>query len=360
VQAERASPAQSVQSFEVPILIVSYSRPQDVAACVRALARMAIKPRFELFVAENGGAAAFDALLSELAGDGGPCVEAAATGGSLVSPIAVRHRLLRMLRGDGAPGAFVHLAEMPENLGYAGGVNAWLRPLLQVEDWEGAWVLNPDTEPEPSALAELVDYAVTCGKGLVGSRLVLKSDRTCLQTRGLSWSKLRGTVVAVDGHAPSTVEPDAGSVERRLDAPSGASLYATRELIELIGPMREHYFLYFEDLDWGVRAKKRGESVGYAHASIVLHQGGSTIGSARLRRERSRLSVYLDTRNRLLFVREHHPFWLPWSIAVGLAELAAFAVAGSISNFTAAFLGLMAGISGETGKPTSFASLIRA
>src|SRR5579862_1295026 len=68
------SPAAAPPTFDVAVLIVSYARPQDVATCLRALSRLARKPAIEVFVAENGGPAAFDALVAELTGDRSPCV----------------------------------------------------------------------------------------------------------------------------------------------------------------------------------------------------------------------------------------------------------------------------------------------
>jgi len=354
---ERARETPALE-FDVPVVIVSYARPDDVLACVRSLVRMQPRPRFEIFIAENGGSAAFDRLTYALSGETG--IEIAPWSAALPSPRSARMAAFATTREDGVRGPGVHVAEMPENLGYGGGVNAWLRPLLQLRQWRGAWILNPDTEPEAGALAELVDYAAREGKDLVGSRLVPKADRTLVQTRGLlSWSRFRSTVIAINSRATAAAEPGAASIENRLDAPCGASLYATRRLIDSIGLMREHYFLYFEDLEWGVRAKRHGHAVGYATASVVLHQGGSTIGSAWSRRERSRLAVYLDLRNRLLFVKEHHPLWLPWTLLVGLAEIAAFACTGSRSNLWAAFTGFFAGVLGETGRPGAFARLVR-
>jgi hypothetical protein len=345
--------------FDVPVVIVSYARPEDVMACVRALRRMQPEPTFEVFIAENGGAAAFDQLAHALSSETG--IESGPLSANLPCPRSTRVASFATTCENGASGPGIHLAEMPENLGYGGGVNAWLRPLLKLEQWQGAWILNPDTEPEADALAELVNYATRGGKGLVGSRLVPKADRTLVQTRGLlSWSRVRSTVVAINSRATAVGGNAAtSSIEDRLDAPCGASLYATRALIDSIGLMREHYFLYFEDLEWGVRAKRHGHAVGYATASVVLHQGGSTIGSAWNRRERSQLAVYLDLRNRLLFVKEHHPFWLPWTLLVGLAEIAAFACLGSAPNLLAAFTGFFAGVLGETGRPSAFARLVR-
>ena len=88
-------------------------------------------------------------------------------------------------------------------------------------------------------------------------------------------------------------------------------MYVTRDCLTRIGLMDERYFLYFEDLDWGIRAKHQGK-IGYADDSIVLHDGGTTIGSAMTRQQQSPLAIYLDFRNRLLFVRSHGARWLAW------------------------------------------------
>jgi GT2 family glycosyltransferase len=122
-------------------------------------------------------------------------------------------------------------------------------------------------------------------------------------------------------------------------------------LIELAGLMNERYFLYYEDLDWGVRAKRFG-AVGYAHQSVVHHKGGSTIGTASRRAERSQLAVYLETRNRILFVKARYPRWLGWTIAVSLVRALAFVAVGAVNNAAVSLDGLWAGIGDEVGPPT--------
>src|SRR6202040_2579591 len=56
------------------------------------------------------------------------------------------------------------------NLGYAGAVNATIR-MLDDTEWDAVWVLNPDTKPEPDALAALRRRASDGNFGVVGSRL---------------------------------------------------------------------------------------------------------------------------------------------------------------------------------------------
>jgi GT2 family glycosyltransferase len=342
--------AQRPVTFSVAILIVSYRCANDVRGCLEALSRANPEPKFEVFIAENGGPDAFDTLANVLTCEGGPCRNDCHPKDSLVCEHARRNRQLRLVRTDGLQGPLVHLAEMSDNLGYGGGVNAWLRPLLRESGWVGVWVLNPDTEPDPDALAELSAYASSRDKGLVGSRLISMSDPDRIITRGLSWRKLRASSVAIDGYSPTSREPDLESIERRLDAPSGASIYASRELIQGVGLMKEHYFLYFEDLEWGLRAKKF-RAPGYAHSSVVHHKGGTTIGTARRRRDRSKLSVYLSARNNILFVREHFLLWLPWTVVVGLMQVMSYAVAGAHANMVTYSRGLLAGLVGERGKP---------
>jgi GT2 family glycosyltransferase len=171
-----------------------------------------------------------------------------------------------------------------------------------------------------------------------------------IQTRGLRWRRFLASTKAIDLHALASQEPDIEKVERSLDAPSGASFYVTRDCVERIGLMDERYFLFFEDLDWGMRAKKVC-GLGYAHRAVVRHRGGTTIGSAILRSEDSNLAVFLEFRNRILFVRRHYPAWFPWTISVLVLRALEYSFAGSLQNTKTAYRGIAAGLAGQIGRP---------
>lgn len=336
----------------VVILIVGYRNADDVANCLGALRVANSQPNFEVFIAENGGAAGMSALATRLdANDIGVQKSDVSTP---TRPLhALRTDSYRLIRPDGGEGASVHVAEMTQNLGYAGGVNAWLRPLMSAPEWEAAWVLNPDTMPTPEALAELAAYARRHDKGMVGSCIISADRMDAVSTRGLYWNRIAARAEAIGRGADLTVEPDRAHMEARLTAPSGASVYVTRKLIEAIGLMDEDYFLYAEDLEWGERARRLGE-LGYAHRSRVLHRGGTTIGGAGKRAARSPLSVYLAMRNNVLFVRKNHPLWLPWTVMLQPAYLAIYGAVGAFANMAAGFDGLAAGLRGEIGRPEKF------
>ena len=59
--------------FEVPIIIVGFGHSDDVVKCLNAIATQRRCPKFEVFICENGGPAAFDALVKTLTEKGAPC-----------------------------------------------------------------------------------------------------------------------------------------------------------------------------------------------------------------------------------------------------------------------------------------------
>jgi N-acetylglucosaminyl-diphospho-decaprenol L-rhamnosyltransferase len=330
----------------VVVTIVGFRNATDIVDCLRALADAPPEPAFEVFIAENGGPDAMDTLIAAL---DGPCVAAAEASVGSDPSVTARSRQFRLIRADGSLGSSVHVAEMTENLGYAGAINAWLRPLLQLPGWDAVWILNPDTEPTPTALSELTQYAKRERKGMVGSCIIPTAQPQQVHMRGIAWRKLAAKTLAVDQHVPLALQPSSGDVEARLHAPSGASCYVTRTLIEQIGLMDERYFLYFEDLEWGFRARQVG-GTGYAHRSIVRHKCATTIGRSGSRAA-SPLAVYLTVRNGIIFVRQRYPRWLLWTILMQFIHISRFGLGGAVTNMLAGYRGLVAGIQGEVGRP---------
>lgn len=331
--------------FDVPVVIVTFGSAGDVTTCLQALDKQTEAPRFGVFLCENGGDAAFEALVGALAGADGPCRP---VGPDAPPPEAPFLRMTRMtLARSGAP---VFVAQAKDNLGFAGGNNAWLRPLLARGGWRGAWLLNPDTWPEPRALAELVAFASASGKGMVTSRIMIPGRDDVVSSRGLKWDKLRARTVGVDIFAPVDPAPDPLDVERRMDSPTGVSFYVTRACFDAIGLMDEAYFLYYEEFEWGIAAKATC-GIGYAHQSVVPHVSGSSTGTSRDRRRRSPLVVFLQNRNKIRFVRRCFPGWLPWTVLMSCLQTAEYLLAGSPDNFGIALKGIAAGLRGESGRP---------
>ena len=337
------------QDIEVFVIIVGYRNADDIVSCLTALRRVLPYPKFEVLIAENGGLEGFESLVSALTKSNSPCRRSDANVRMNLLERETHHVTFELCGNDQRSAVYIQVYQMPNNLGYAGAINALVRPLNCCFGWNALWILNPDTEPTSSALFELTSQACSSAKGMIGSRIVSASSNDEPEVYGLKWNKLSARTTLVTTLNPS--QPRLlGFPGYTLDAVSGASIYITRTLLRRIGLMDERYFLYFEDLEWGYRAKALGE-LDFSYNSIVLHKGGTTIGSARNRAARSKLSVYLEFRNKILFVKHHHRRWLAWTVAMQSVHLAAFLVAGSFSNLRSAICGLAAGLGDKSGRP---------
>jgi GT2 family glycosyltransferase len=81
----------------------------------------------------------------------------------------------------------------------------------------------------------------------------------------------------------------------------GGGMMVSRKVIEEVGLMPEDFFLYYEELDWSVKIKKKGFKIYYQPASLIYHKESMTTGKM------SPLKTFYLTRNRILFMRRNVP-----------------------------------------------------
>lgn len=323
----------------VAVIVVGFRNASEVRDCI-ALLGASTHADFSVHVCENGGSPAFAGLVADMGGILPDLAEAA--------PGA---RMVAYRRGTLPGGQPVHLYDAGANLGYAGGINVCFAAIAAEGCYDAIWILNPDTEPHPGAMAALRAHQQAGNYGLVGSRLVLKHSRR-IQLYGGRWRRWMARGFNLGLGQPEDATPDVAAIERQLAYVAGASMYAPRAYVEGVGPFDERYFLYYEETDWCFR---RGDwRLGYAHDSIVVHAHGSTIGSNVSRKTRSALAVYLDERNKLLFTRRFDGGILPLVALVTLGLTLQYAKAGAWRNFRIALAGWWAGMRGEQGFPPRF------
>ncbi len=329
---------------KLAVLIVSYGNPSDVDRCLNSLGRSTWTD-FAVFVCENAGQEAFKRLQTVLTGPNGP-LEQIDSSLEMIDQRAGRLAAVVRCRLRGGTIA-VRLAASTENLGYAGGVNAWLERLLTYPGWEAFLILNPDTEVGESCLSELMTKA-SQGFGMVGGTIVFDASPDKIINYGLIWSRITGRSIAVGRNFPAGSVPS-DDLLARIDAISGACTLVTREFIDDVGLMAEDYFLYMEDLDWGLRRGRH--RIGFASKAIIRHVCGASIGSSIGLKQRSSLSVYLTARNSILFARR----WAGWCwifhFAVGVFCAIRDMLNGSPDFARVALVGLIDGARGRTGRP---------
>jgi len=97
---------------------------------------------------------------------------------------------------------------------------------------------------------------------------------------------------------------------------SGAALLVDRQSFERLGGFREDFFMYYEDIDLGLRASDLGIPVDVQRGWVVEHEGGHSVGedhSAALQRSyQSAIRFHRD--------RGHHwrAYALGWGLYAGL------------------------------------------
>jgi GT2 family glycosyltransferase len=200
------------------------------------------------------------------------------------------------------------ILETGSNLGYAGGNNVGIRHAI-ASGAEYVWILNNDTVVDRNALSALVDrMGRSADIGLCGATLMRYYDPELVHvTGGAGFDQTNGQQKLLGYGERIGTLPDSASVETSLAYVAGSATLVSRHFIEDVGPMDERYFLYYEELDWAIRGKAKGYSLGYAPHAIVYHKEGSTSGSSARNPIPSPLAEYYLTRNLLLIMRRFYP-----------------------------------------------------
>ena len=301
-----------VKAPMVAVILLNWNGWKDTIECLESVFRLSY-PAFKVIVCDN---ASTDASLDRIrawAEGSLPVTCANPDLSHLVVPAVpkpVRYAIIGSSNAALRLPSDVRLVLIPTgaNLGFAGGNNVGLRYALSRPDMEYFWILNNDTVVETDALSALVAAMRSDGRlGLCGSVLRdYSSPSTVLTLGGRKYNRFSGRT------RPIRVAPDAKERQGLAvpDYVEGASLLVRRNFLETVGLMAEDYFLYFEEMDWVMRARGRF-SFTYSPQSIVYHKEGGTIGSHRDRNQRSALSDFFQARNRLVFTRRYFPWLLP-------------------------------------------------
>ncbi|HEY4205859.1 MAG TPA: glycosyltransferase family 2 protein [Puia sp.] len=181
-----------------------------------------------------------------------------------------------------------------KNLGFAGGNNAG----IGVAKGELLFIVNNDTEWTPGLLEGLLeifekypDAGVACPK--------------------FHYFFQKGTIEYA-GYHPVNIftgrngmigggEEDKGQYDqiRPTCYAHGGAMLVSRRVIDEVGMMYEPFFLYYEELDWSERIRKKGFNIYYQPKSLIYHKESMTTGKF------SPLKTYYLTRNRIWFMRRN-------------------------------------------------------
>lgn len=206
------------------------------------------------------------------------------------------------------------------NKGFASANNFALSFLLDIDDWSHVWLLNNDTIIDQHAIHNLLSslpVAETDRVGLWGTKLFNYGSFDVLQAIGGKYFPLIGSIKHIGANQFDSGQFDnISSYEKVVSYPIGASMIVSRKFIEEIGLLEEDYFLYFEELDWVLRGKKKGWRIAFLPFVKVQHiEGGSISGKSE---GSSLLADKCNIVNRIKIALKFYPWTLPLAIGASI------------------------------------------
>lgn len=207
----------------------------------------------------------------------------------------------------------LEVIENENNLGFAGGNNVGIKEALS-GGADYIMLLNNDTVVDKDFLVRLVEIFSKDKKiGIVVPKIYFYpgfefyKDRYKDKEKGkviwyagakMDWKNLIGSHLGVD-------EVDNGQYDKiyETEFATGCCMLIKKEVFEKVGFLDEKYFLYYEDSDFAMRAKRKGFKIIFAPSAIVWHKNAGSGGGSG-----SKLQDYYITRNRLLFGSRYASF----------------------------------------------------
>jgi GT2 family glycosyltransferase len=190
------------------------------------------------------------------------------------------------------------------NLGFAGGCNQGIRYALKHRA-EMIWLLNNDMVVSPESLGILVNHLSTRKQlGFISPEIYFYQDPSLKAGAGGAFAPFnpRLTLVTKDDKVQDFYS---------CDHVTGAAVLVRTDMIKSVGYMNENYFMYREETDWMIRAKRLGMwETGVAGRAKVWHKIAASSGN------KSAFQEYYNTRNTLTILQRFYPFHYLWIICI--------------------------------------------
>jgi N-acetylglucosaminyl-diphospho-decaprenol L-rhamnosyltransferase len=202
----------------------------------------------------------------------------------------------------------VRVLQSGRNGGFGAGNNFGIRAGLRDGSRpDYVYILNSDAFPDPGSIARLVTYLQDMPHvGFAGSYIHGPEGEPHITAFRFPsvWSELEGAARfgpisrLLSRH---TVPLPLPGMSRPVDWLAGASMMMRYTVLERIGIFDETYFLYFEETDLCLRAKRAGYATHYVRDSAVTHIGSVSTGMKVWRRTPG---YWFDSR--LHYFRKNH------------------------------------------------------
>ena len=237
--------------------------------------------------------------------------------------------------------------------GYAYGTNFGAKVALK-KDADYVVYLNNDTEVEPDFLDRIMDVFNNYENvGIVSSKILYMHDKKTLYCAG---GKFRKFMCAGRNKFQGKDAADHANEITEIDFAEGCCMSIKREVFEKIGFMNEDYFMYFDDIDYSVRAIKYFKLY-YTPYSKLYHKTGAGLTWTDF----TAFYYYYFTRNRINFYKNFYSwYWyvyvILYSVSISILKSIVILISSKDNRIkkkskkiVAIWKGLIDGIRGQKG-----------
>jgi hypothetical protein len=187
----------------------------------------------------------------------------------------------------------VRLLPLAANFGFARAANIGIQVALQ-QGAAGVFLLNNDALVEPSTVAQLAAFLFAePRRGIVSPKIYLTDQPGRFWAIGGLCRERR--VISLGEH-----ETDHGQYDTTtFDFLYGCAMLIRASVFAEIGLFDEQYFMYYEDIDFCLRARQAGYRAELAPHLALAHSGSRSTADIPARK------IFYNTRSRMLFFRHH-------------------------------------------------------
>ncbi len=184
--------------------------------------------------------------------------------------------------------------ETGENLGFAGGNNVGIKWALE-KGYEWILLLNNDTTVAPDFLEGFLKASQEKPEAkILGAKIYRHKTPNQIDHLGGIWDAHLGEFLSL--HSGQIDDGISMEVMEQVDYVCGAALFMHRSVPEAIGLLEPRYFLFWEESDFCVKAKRKGFAIWTAPQAKIWHKVSSSFTGGKPQMH------YFWWRSRLLWI----------------------------------------------------------
>ncbi|MDD3223912.1 MAG: glycosyltransferase family 2 protein [Clostridium sp.] len=289
-----------MQEYDLTIIIVNWNAKELLKNCLNSIYENTKTLKYEIIIVDNNSS------------DGS---------GDMIREVFPKKDNLKLI-------------ENKDNKGFAGANNQ----AIKISKAKAVLLLNPDTIINGDVIGKTFRYLFKNDElGVAGCKVLNPDGSLQLACRRMAprpkdaFFKIFGISKLFKNNEKLTRYNLTHVPEDKfldVDSVSGCYLMMKKQVVDKIGYLDETFFMYGEEMDWCMRAKKAGFVVRYCPVGTIVHYKGESSRKLGVK------ATYEFYRAMLIFYnkydRKDNIFLFNWIVYIGIVILGAFAVLKNI------------------------------